>query len=313
MITFDQNNDLVAIIVPASGCEDAQQKLTSAQEKLTAHGFRSIVYDNIFTPCELPFFAAPYQIRFDHLKQALLDPQVKIIWAFRGGHGCGELIEDCLNLTPSHPKILIGYSDITVLHSLFNQYYKIPSLHASVLTSLLNNQQHCLPSIINVLEGRKIKVSLQPLQNRTTTEINGQLMGGNLKVLCTMLGTKLQLKAKNKILVLEDVNEKSYQIHRHLVQFKNAGIFAGLKAVIFGDFTKGDDFVEQAIRHFCQNHIPHIPAYKAEGIGHGDNNHPLVLGHKASITGDYLTSTSPFRLLPATGHHERVSGSQKAD
>jgi len=297
MITFDQNKDLVAIIAPASSCEDAQSMLESAQKLLAANGFKSIVYDNIFTPDELPFFAAPYSTRFEHLKKALSDPKVKIIWAFRGGYSCSELIEDCLKITPSRPKILIGYSDITVLHSMFNQHYKIPSLHASVLTSLLNNQQHTLPAIISALKGEEIKIPLQPLQNQTTNKINGQLTGGNLKVLCTMLGTKLQLKTKDKILVLEDVNEKAYQIHRHLVQLKNAGVFSHLKAIIFGDFIKGDDIIWPAIRHFCQNHIPHVPAYQAEGIGHGSNNHPLVLGHKAIIDANHLTGISPFRLI----------------
>ncbi|CEO17372.1 Murein tetrapeptide carboxypeptidase [Rickettsia monacensis] len=63
--------------------------------------------------------------------------QIKIIWAFRGGYGCGEFVEDCFNIKQKGDKILIGYSDITVLHLLLNNHYNIPTIHDSVLTSLL--------------------------------------------------------------------------------------------------------------------------------------------------------------------------------
>ena len=86
-------------------------------------------------------------------------------------------------------------------------------------------------------------------------------------------------------------------MHRNLVQLKNAGIFDDIEAIIFGDFTKGDVFVEQAIKSFCLNHIPHIEAYKADEIGHGEVNHPVIMNHEVIINSNVLSFTSPFEIV----------------
>ncbi len=97
--------------------------------------------------------------------------------------------------------------------------------------------------------------------------------------------------------MLEDINEKAYAVHRNLVQLKNADIFDDIEAIIFGDFTKGDEFVEQATKSFCLNHIPHIETYKADGIGHGEVNHPVIMNHEVIINSNILSFTSPFEIV----------------
>jgi len=111
-----------------------------------------------------------------------------------------------------------------------------------------------------------------------------------------MIGTKLAPDTKDKILIVEDINEKAYHVHRHLVHLKNAGLLNAVKAVIFGSLTNSDEHVNAAIKHFCEFHIPHVQAFRAENIGHGKVNTPFILGYKASIIGNNFEQKSPFSL-----------------
>jgi muramoyltetrapeptide carboxypeptidase len=298
-IDFNRQKDVVAIIAPSSGCADAHLKLTKGIKLLEDNGLKSTVDERIFAYNDIEFFAASKEVRLDTFKQALLNEAVKIIWAFRGGYGCNEFIFDCLDIKPLGTKILIGYSDLTSLHILFNQHYNIPTIHGSVLTSMLaNGQRQDIKHIINVLNGDEVRLDLEPiLPNFDNIDIDGKTIGGNMTVFCTMLGTKLYPKTEKKILVLEDINEKGYYIHRCLIHLKNAGIFDDLNAVIFGDFLNGDHLVKSAIEHFCYNHIQNIPSYRTIGIGHGNINYPVILGNLASINRNKLVIQSQFRLL----------------
>jgi muramoyltetrapeptide carboxypeptidase LdcA involved in peptidoglycan recycling len=295
-IIFNKQQDLISIIAPASACPDARDKLKKAIKMLALHGFKTLVDDKIFLRDELPFFAAPKEERLRMFKEAMKNEQVKIIWAFRGGYGCGEFVEDCFNIEQKGDKILIGYSDITVLHLLLNNHYNIPTIHGSVLTSLLPPTNQAIMPIINVLKGNNSEIHLTPINKISEENIIGKITGGNLTVFSKLIGTSVNLK-KSNILLLEDVNEKGYAVHRNLMQLKNAGIFECIEAIIFGDFTKGDEYVEQAIENFCFTHIPNIETYKAVGIGHGEVNHPIIMNHEVVISGDILSFTSPFEII----------------
>lgn len=254
------------------------------------------VDDKIFSGDELPFFAAPKEERLRMFKVAMENEKVKIIWAFHGRYGCGEFVEDCFNIEQKGDKVLIGYSDITVLHLLLNNHYNIPTIHGSVLTSLLPPTNQAIMPIIDVLEGRKSKIQLTPIKKISEENITGTITGGNLTVFSKLIGTSVNLK-KSNILLLEDVNEKGYTVHRNLVQLKNAGIFECIKAIIFGVFTKGDEFIEQTIKSFYLNDIPNIRTYKAVGIGHGEVNHPVIMHHEVIISSNVLSFTSPFEIV----------------
>ncbi|BAK96771.1 microcin C7 resistance protein [Rickettsia japonica] len=322
-IIFNKQRDFISIIAPASSCPDAQDKLKEAIKILALHGFKTLVDDKIFSGDELPFFAASKEERLRMFKEAMENEQVKIIWAFRGGYGCSEFVEDCFNIEQKGDKVLIGYSDITVLHLLLNNHYNIPTIHGSVLTSLLPPTNQDIMPIINVLKGEKSEIQLIPIKKISEENITGTITGGNLTVLTKLISTGLQIHSHsyaslchsrrsgnpekiildprfhgddNKILLLEDVNEKAYAVHRNLVQLKNTGIFECIKAIIFGDFTKGDEFVEQAIKSFCLNHIQNIGTYKAAGIGHGEVNHPVIMNHEVIINSNVLSFTSPFEI-----------------
>lgn len=281
----------VQIIAPSSSCVDALEKLQMSIKLLEDNDFEVIKPEGLFAP--LPFYANTLDVRYNHLRNAILDINTDIIWCFRGGYGAGEIVHRCLSIKPSHNKILIGYSDITALHFLFN-YYKMPSLHAPVLTSLLGDQSHHISDIVDVIGGKDITLPLDSVSSIQSNTITGKILGGNLCVTTTMIGTNLHPIFKNKILFLEDVGERGYAIMRYLNHLMQAGSLDGVAAIVFGDFTKSDMYAEYAIKSFCARY-PHIRAFRTDKIGHGNHNIPIIIGANAVISGNVMTISNPWR------------------
>ena len=277
----------IRIIAPSGVTLDPQKQLTAMVEFLKSHGFEVSILDNIFSELPLPFYANTREVRFKQFQDALLDQEVDIIWAFRGGYGAAEIAIPAMDIAPNGKKIMIGFSDITVLHLLFNQHYKMQSIHGPVLTSLLDKHPHTIEQIKEVLAGKRQFIQLSPQNEAAKHGISGVLVGGNLTMLASMIGTKLEPQLDSKILVLEEVNDQGYKIARVFNQLEQSGKLAKLAACILGDFIGGDENVEWAINDFIQRN-PHLPIYRADGIGHGDVNIPLVFGEKATIIGSVL-------------------------
>ncbi|XVN43136.1 MAG: LD-carboxypeptidase [Candidatus Rickettsia vulgarisii] len=295
-ILINKKNDYISIIVPASSCADADIRLQEAIDILSSQGFRVKVDKEIFAGDSLAFFAANKDVRYKAFIEALTDPEVKIIWAFRGGYGCDEFIFDCLDIKPVGSKILIGFSDITSLHLLFNQNYNLSTIHGSVLSTVSCREEN-IGNIFKILSGKDSKIELTPIANTFDKKIVGKTIGGNLTIVTNMIGTKLHPDTKDKILIIEDTGEKGYQVHRYLMHMKNAELLDNVAAIIFGDFVKSDNNLESAILYFCQNHIPDIPTYRATNIGHGDINYPIIMNTKAIIENNLFSIVNPFRLV----------------
>jgi muramoyltetrapeptide carboxypeptidase len=283
-------NNRVRIIAPANVYrgDNPQAELSKTVEFLESKGFIVSVQDEIFADPLIPFYANTQEKRLAGLRDAILSPDIDVIWAFRGGYGCGEIAEDCMDITPVGTKILIGCSDITVLHSLFNKHYNIPSIHGAVLTTAFAKNPATIDYIISLLNGKPQKIPAISLNNAAKSgDISGVLTGGNLTMLTTLMGTKLQPDTKGKIILLEDVAEPGYKIARMLNHLDKAGVFNEAAACIFGDFTNCTENFEVALQNFIDRH-PNLPIFKVEGVGHGDVNHPLVFGLEASIIGGAL-------------------------
>ncbi|RTK93661.1 MAG: LD-carboxypeptidase [Rickettsiales bacterium] len=304
MIDFNLHDDYVSIIAPSSALRDNEglmdkdlsfEKLKITLSLFEQQGFKCKYDENIFDNCSLEFFANNKQERLRQLKEALLDPQVKIISAFRGGYGAAEIVFDCMDIKPSEPKILIGFSDITVLHFLFNQHYKFPSIHTLIHERL----QNMLPEFISVMQGNNVQLELKNINQSLSldSEIKGITTGGNLTLICNMIGTKLHPVTKNKILIIEEIGEVSYRVHRSLLHLFNVGLFDEVSAVIFADFTVSDKKIDETIQDFTLNYLHHIPVYRTKNIGHGPVNYPFAMGAKALIKDNSLIIESPFKLV----------------
>ncbi len=304
MIKFNINNDVVAIIAPSSAYRDEKGMMDLAlnyeqlQVQLSLfkqYDFNCKYDENIFSCDSLEFFANTKQERLRQFKEALLNPDVKIISAFRGGYGASEIAFDCLDIEPSGPKILVGFSDITVLHFLFTQQYNFPSIHF-----LVNEKsQEMLSEFMSIMQGTNAKFELINLNSNIEEngDIKGITTGGNLTIITTMIGTKLHPKTKNKILIIEEVGEISYRVHRYLLHMFHAGLFNEVAAVIFGDFTDTDKNIDLTINDFVDNYLTNIPVYKTENLGHGPINYPFTINSKASIKNNTLIIESPFNIV----------------
>lgn len=278
----------VRIIAPASKHrEDSEGILAKGIEILEEAGFVVSVQDNIFGETKPNFFANNKEARLKGLREAILDENIDIIWAFRGGYGCGEIADFCMDIQPKGEKILIGFSDLTYLHFLFNQFYKLHSIHGPVITSLVEKHPATINEIKSILNGEFLSIELKPLSKASNRDISGEIVGGNLTIITSMIGTVLQPNLEGKILLLEEVYEPGYRLSRLFNHMEKAGLLKGLSAIILGDFTEGDQYSEDSIDAFVKSQ-PDLPIYRIEGVGHGDVNHPILFGKNAVIEGNIL-------------------------
>lgn len=295
-----KKNQEYIVIAPSFSTIDTDQKLKEAIQIFESKRYKCKYYDGIFVGHKrLGYFAADKEIRLRHLNLVIKDPEVKIIWAFRGGYGATEIVLDLCNINCTKPKILIGFSDITALHFLFNQQYKLQSIHGPVVTSIIDLQSSILDKVFNVLNGDEISINLSPINKRVleNNKIGRKIIGGNLIIICNMIGTKLHPNTNEKILFIEDVNKKGYHVYRYLIHIKNSGLFERIKALIFADFTKSDEFLEPSIKSFCFEHMEDISAFRMSGVGHNNINLPITIGGDAVIKDNELIIQNNFVVI----------------
>ncbi len=187
--------------------------------------------------------------RFAFLKVAIESPDSKVIWCSRGGYGSNRLLPLLTKMkVPKTQKILIGLSDITSLHHFFAQEWGWSTLHACVLDRL---GRHALPpelekELHGILFGDVTEVSfknLKPLnaKAREVKKIKSKVVGGNLTVLQSSMGTPFEIDADDALLFVEDIGERGYRIDRMLEQFRQAGTFKKCDGLLIGDFIGGEE------------------------------------------------------------------------
>lgn len=295
--------DIVDVVAPAS--HSPQERLDEGREWLTSLGLVPRISPGLINPDV--FFAAPLEEQLTNLKEALYS-ESKAIWCLRGGYGSMRLIPHLIKLRPpKKPKLFIGFSDITALHLFFNQQWKWPTLHGRTISQMnirhgdTADRKELKKVIFGELKAKTFK-GLRPLNKSAeeTREIKGKIIGGNLRILQSSLGTSWEVAPKGKILFIEDIAERGYSIDRMLEQMVQARlIHKGLAALVIGDFTGGEEkggvsLIDEALRRFAQR--VDYPVLKGLPCGHGVlKNHTLPLntkcllmtGARASLTCTY--------------------------
>lgn len=275
----------IAVVAPSSGPADNGASAHALADKLGVRFPQSAV-DNR----QVPYNATSDQARLRLLADALTDPAVEVIWALRGGYGSSRLLSGLsrLALPRSTKKILIGYSDITFLH-LFFQKKGWKTVHASLFGELdsQSKDEDNFRRLAALLAGRVKELryaEIHPYNQAAlalTRPVRAVLTGGNLTCIAAAEGTPWPLQASGKILFLEDVKEPGYKIDRMLTQLRLAGSLKGVKAVVLGAFTTGDEFTEHALKRFASD--CGIPVFKTEQFGHGPQNFPLIFNALATL------------------------------
>jgi muramoyltetrapeptide carboxypeptidase len=189
-----------------------------------------------------------------------------------------------------NPKWIIGYSDITAFHNHIHNL-GFETLHAMMATSLEEKPEEITKTISSykkALFGEQLSYSIPSSNYNRLGEVSGQLIGGNLAIVTSMLGSKSQLDTKDKILFLEEIGEYKYSIDRMLQSLKRANYFSTIKAVIIGDIsliknntTKWGSSVEQLILDALPKDIPILFDFPA---GHEPDNRAMIFGRKIKMT-----------------------------
>ncbi|MEQ1554432.1 MAG: LD-carboxypeptidase [Ferruginibacter sp.] len=232
--------------------------------------------------------------------QELLDNEnINAIMCARGGYGLVRII-DRLNFTKfiKKPKWIIGFSDVTVLHSHINKNFSIATIHSKMCNSFVPTataepiQLDTLDSIRQCLIGQKMIYNTTPNSNNKIGNAKGILVGGNLKTLESLSASKSDINTKNKILFVEDTGEKLYSIDRMFWNLKRSGKLTNLAALIVGGFKikkdeEGDEFgktIEEIVLEKITEY--NYPVCFDFAVGHQKNNFALKCGimHKLIIS-----------------------------
>lgn len=243
-------------------------------------------------------FGGSDALRLADLQQLMDDPSVGAILCARGGYGVNRILDD-LNLTSfkKYPKWLIGFSDITALHLHVYRNAHIASIHSKMCNSFPKDWsvaepliQDTIRSIKTVLEGQPISYAALPDTYNRLGEAEGVLVGGNLAIIASMMGTASEIDTKDAILFIEEVGEYLYSIDRMFSMLQRAGKLARLKGLIIGGFNKikVEDPGEEFGRDLYDIVMSKVGGYDYPvcfgfPVGHQRNNYALVHGRKHKL------------------------------
>ena len=232
------------------------------------------------------YFSGSDAERLEDLQLMLDDEKINAILFARGGYGVSRIIDRIdFKKFIARPKWLIGFSDITVLHSHIYNNLKISTLHGPMAGAFNNagKGDRNLLSLQKVLRGEKIHYECSTHSFNRTGEAIGELVGGNLALLAHCVGTPSDIKTKGKILFIEDIGEYLYNIDRMLYQLKRAGRFEKLAGLIVGSFSDNKDTdrpfgnqVEEIIRDAVAEYD--FPVCFNFPVGHAKENLALKIG-----------------------------------
>lgn len=176
------------------------------------------------------------------LERMFLDKDVNAILCIRGGYGCTRILDLIdFNIIRDYPKIFIGFSDITALHIAINQKSNLATYHGIMASSIQKWDEFTYASLIEALTFQDKLVIKNPYDEKFISlydgSCEGRLIGGNLSLITSTLGTEYEIDTKGKILFIEEIGEYTYKIDKMLNHLQMAGKFQNCQGIIFGEFT----------------------------------------------------------------------------
>jgi muramoyltetrapeptide carboxypeptidase len=232
--------------------------------------------------------------RLEELQSAVDDPELDAIMAARGGYGATRLL-DALDLRSlkARPKLLIGFSDITALHAVWSRA-GLGSIHGPMAAAVGRVGDAELARVIEAIEGRYVR-ELTGLRAIAPGRACGPLAGGNLAVLCALLGTPYMPDLSGAVLLLEDVGERPYRVDRMLTSLRQSGALRDVAGILLGAFTHAEPGSDgMTIDDVLVDRLASlgVPVLAGAPIGHIDRNEPVPLG--ALIELDSAAGTARF-------------------
>lgn len=289
MITpqYLKKGDRIAIVSPARKISPAE--VGTAIRIFQSWGLEVVLGDHLYSSYN-QFAGSDEQRQFD-FQQMLDDSSVRAIICSRGGYGTVRII-DRLDFTKflRNPKWIVGYSDVTVLHSHIHRHFGVETLHAIMP---VNFREKCdgspsLNSLKKALFGKELVYRFPAEQYSRKGSCRGQLVGGNLSILYSLTNTRSDISTNGKILFLEDLDEYLYHIDRMMMNLRRSGKLEGLAGLIIGGMTKmhdnevpydktANEIIAEAVEDYPYPVCYNFPA------GHLDDNRALILGREVTL------------------------------
>ncbi len=299
-----RQGDAIGVVAPAGPLN--RERIDRALARIQARGFPTKTYGDIYR--SNGYLAGDDATRTEELMAAFADPETTAVWCARGGYGVIRLLDRLdFNVIRRNPKVFIGFSDITALHTAIGLRTGLVTFHGpnlqdgfgkpddmpaaneaalwqAVLADSQGERKGGYSYDLSSLDG----ASLRPMHGGVAT---GRLTGGNLAVLCGMLGTPFEIETAGRILFLEDVSERLYRIDRYVTHLRLAGKLQQVAGVLLGSFSydEGDqaenstDVAALMAEFFTPLGVPVLAGFPA---GHERLNLALPMGGLIKVDAD---------------------------
>ena len=277
-----KKGDTVAVLSASGPC--IKEKLLSGVSMLEHLGLNVVVLESCYAS-HGTYLAGPDDLRLRDLHIAFADKNIQGIIMARGGYGAARLLPYIdYNLVSQNPKVFVGFSDVTALHNVFNQFCNLITYHGPMVASCLGDKElHplTLESFCGAIFGRKPPV-LSQLTSLRPGNATGILTGGNLSVIASTLGTPYEIETRGRILFLEEIQETPYRVDRLLLQLKLSGKLRDAAGIVFGDFSPENlQTLQIAIHELVVSEGK--PTIWGLPCGHTSPNITLPLGQNVTI------------------------------
>jgi len=298
-----RTGDTVGLIAPSSYVSDPD-RLALAEHTLKFFGLRAKFGANVRK--RAGYLGGSVEERLDDLHQMFRDPEVKAVFAIRGGYGSAQLLDKIdYELIRKNPKIFLGYSDITALHLAIHKRTGLVSFHGPVTLSGFSQytqtyfrralfETEPMGRVTNPPESN----SLRPMHTLRTVrggKARGRLIGGNLSLISATMGTPFEIETRGRLLFLEDVDEQPYSVDRMLTQLRLAGKLDAAAAILFGECKdcRPRDYKPSFESTFSLGEVldqilgkGKVPVLAGFTIGHTDDQLTLPVGVMATLDAD---------------------------
>ena len=289
--------DRVAIVAPANPA--VADRLQLAVELLEGRGFEVVVAENIEVTSAMGVGDGTDQVRADSFNSVARDPSVRAIICIRGGYGSVHLLQniDYAALRRNRP-IIVGYSDITAMQTAILQNAGLLTFHGPMLSSNYG-QTAAFDALFAMLMEPKDSFPLQNLNGTEFTVINpgaaeGRIVGGNMTLISTTMGTPYELDVKDKVLFIEELSEAPYKLHRYMWQLKLAGKLDEAAAIVIGDILPDRVYDDPTISLKVILDVLRdvtVPILHNVRAGHDEDPFTIPMGAMVRIDGNTMTVT----------------------
>lgn len=288
MITppYLKKGNTIGIVAPAKWI--SQDKYPAIIQFIEEKGYNIIRGQSTFA--EHGPFAGTDDLRLNDMQRMIDNSEIDAIFCLRGGYGTIRIIDN-LNIESlkTNPKWIVGFSDITILHNSLSNI-GVESIHGQMPINF-DNKKESTHKLFDVLEGKHISYKFESNTLNKTGSAHGILTGGNLAILCSLLGTPLDTEWNNKILFIEEVGEYLYKLDRMMHQLKLSGKLNNLAGLVVGGLSSMEDntpkfgqTAQEIIFEIVKEYD--FPVCFDFPAGHIPNNQPLIMGRKIEIEVD---------------------------